>query len=897
VEDAFLTFEAVRLEKETADSKDNVAGDNATTDTLGGDSTEKKSASPVPPVNIHDLKTTGERVLARNPIARIFSTLPHLFLRDIVVRLIVRNEAPEPDTDEGRPGDEGSEHNEEPLADVIVDVGIGLLSITEGEDFLSPFNNEETANHDAPMKTQTSQSGSSPENEYLERRIRTGKGADGGIWLNVETPKLDKKPWKRHCSYPRAATSTSHNKRWARHEWFESTRNRVLQCSGLDIQARIFLGTKKELALVNSAYSWYSSDPDTYEGIDHTLYGFDHVAPGPTPSLLPPLPPAPPLSTGRSQDEGDDNGMLRSQVYQTDRNGIQCSELESCFYRVARGMTPTRCKVEHLPCENCAKCWRITEKTIEGSSESEYQYLDSFTPMPGLALSVSFRDPFEMNVDRLSLDALGLVISLFKKAPEEPATTVGEGGTDSAADAPKDDLPVVEVVTTPEPSRGYFSSFFFGGSASDKEALGRDSGFFSARRRKSVELKPAFPAYMKPENIQILGVYVSVIRLRVHVLRENDGPEHNTGFSFCYWAVNGEGLTLDQQTLTTDEKQFQDLRLDIAMLDINELKGIQKKVLLSVGIPYPTMNNDLGVSFASLSDIASRGQRPPWPTTACALLDVPAALESMVYESRERHGIQLRLLEVSSDHELTCESRTRTLINCQVGAMEVNLPWPIGTVITGMRTEAMKSLGFADVPPPPAQPASISEKISKDTATQYRLQLGGGRVRLGSMIDMRLPLTRLAGDICPEAGFSMETLLERVELSHGESSKKFAPTACSTKGVSLKRFPNLPDSVRLRILLFVEDLEPLEKALGVKKQPNSFLRCHAVNKGLGKLANKRGGKKKTQDPGYNMLLNRRQDLMTKLLTLDDEALENLWASHLKKEKKKKNSPRIGTKKH
>jgi hypothetical protein len=106
----------------------------------------------------------------------------------------------------------------------------------------------------------------------------------------------------------------------------------------------------------------------------------------------------------------------------------------------------------------------------------------------------------------------------------------------------------------------------------------------------------------------------------------------------------------------------------------------------------------------------------------------------------------------------------------------------------------------------------------------------------------------------------------------------------------------LPDGVRLRILLFVEDLEPLEKALGVKKQSNSFLRCHAVNKGLGKLATKKGVKKKTQDAGSHKVLNRRQDLMTKLLTLDDDTLENLWASHIRKEKKKKNAPGAGTKK-
>ena len=142
----------------------------------------------------------------------------------------------------------------------------------------------------------------------------------------------------------------------------------------------------------------------------------------------------------------------------------------------------------------------------------------------------------------------------------------------------------------------------------------------------------------------------------------------------------------------------------------------------------------------------------------------------------------------------------------------------------------------------------------------------------------------------------METLLEKVELSYGQGSKKVLPTACSSQGVSLKRFPNLPEKVRLRILLFVEDLEPLETALGVKKQSNSFLRCNAVNKGLAKIAARRVGKKKSLEASsHHKKVHRRQDIMTKLMTLDDDALEHLWVQHLRKEKKRKSGAN-GTKK-
>lgn len=891
VEDAFLTLEAYTkapATEEPAAPQDTADTENTTTEAPPGETTEKKptAANPPPPVDISELKTTGERVLAMNGMARIFSSIPHLFLRDIIVRLVVRGEdyeepLEEPSTLTSDP--ENDDTSDLDSAEVVVDIGIGLLSVTEGDDFLSPFNNdddEDGATNDgseAPsaMPTQ-SQFVASPENEYLTRRIRTGKGAEGGLWLNIVIPKYENAT-NHLFQTPRHDETVSHNMehRWARHEWLESTHNCVLRCSGLDIQARIFLGTKKELAQANSSYLWYNDDMSTYQGIDHTLYGFDHVVPGPTPNTLPPLAPAVHFSASRSMDEGDDNGNLRSQVYKTDRNGVQSSYIESCFYRVARGMAPTRCTLEHLPCENCRKCWEPSGKRT-GETVEERHILDSYTPMPGIALSVSFRDPLEMNVDRLSLDGLGLVIGLFKKEADSSEPVTGETEADSELLATEDTPPVAEVVAEPE-ARGYFSSFFFGSTQTEEEGSDnrRFSGLLSPRRRKAQP--PAFPSYMKPENIAILGVFVAEVRLRVHVMKEDDKQRHNAGHSFCYWDLKGDCLTLDQQKLSCDQKSFHDMRLDIALLEIQEFKGTFKKILVSAGVPFPTGENDY-ISLESLSS-RNRGSRPPWPTIASAMLDVPATLESMVYENRERHGVQVRLLQVTDQPE-TASEKIRTLINCQLGALEVNLPFKVGGVFQEIKSEAMKSLGLKKAEDPEVDAPDESQK---DKVTQYRAQLGGGRVRMNPLIDVRLPLTRLAGNICPESGFSIETLLERVELSYGESSKKLVPTANSAQGVSLKRLAGLPEHIRLRILLFLDDLEPLEQALGVRRQSNSFLRCNAVNKGLGRLATKRTKKKTTETTQKK--LNRRQELMNKLLTLDDEALEGLWASHQRKQRK------------
>ena len=873
MEDAFLTLEVVRKPLPSEDQSP-TDDEKSTTDTIPPEPPEKKATPPVAPIDIEDLKTAGERVLASNPIARIFSSIPHLFLRDILVRLVVKDESQENDR-KNESKDKNvvlaDEEDEIENAEVVVDLGIGLLSCTDGEDFLSPFNNDENLSQDGGsippiLKTQTSQSWSAPENEYLERRIRTGKGSDGGIWLNIVTPKSDNSHSHKALNRNYQTTSPDTNPRWARQAWLEATRYCVLRSSGLDIQARIFLGTKKELAQVNSSY--FLSDAEAFQDIDSTLFGFDHVVPGPTPNLLPPL--APPMST-RSYDDASVFADVRSQVYKADRNGIQSSNIASCFYRVARGMTPTRCTLEHLPCEDCEKCWEAAcERTSEPVDATHP--LDAVTPLPGLALSISFRDPLEINLDRISLDGLGLVIGLFKK-PEEALEQLPEDQEPMPVSGP-DTYPLKpEPPKTTKPSGGYFSSFFYGSQVDEAP-------------QKQQSLPPAFPTYMKPENIQILGVYAAGVRFRVHVMRLDDEERHNTGLSFCYWDARIGCLTFDQQKLTSDEKVFQDMRMDAAIVEMNEFKGTEQNIMLSSGTPYPEVEAEkLPVSTVGP---LSNSKRPPWPTTACALLDVQPSFESQLYESRERHGLQLRVLQVTEDPGKASE-KARSLINCQMGPAEVSLPWPVAAPFRGVKDEINKSL-FSVQEETDTEEAAAADESNTDTVKQYRFQFGGGRVALGKMMNVHLPLTRLAGDICPESGFSMETLVERAELSYGVSSEKLAPTANTAMGFSLRRLTTLPENVRLRILLFVDNLEPMERALQVKRQSNSFLRCTAVNKGLGKIAPKKIRRKAASTPENS--LNRRQELMNKLLTLDDDTLENLWTHHQKKQRKvKKKAPR------
>ena len=40
----------------------------------------------------------------------------------------------------------------------------------------------------------------------------------------------------------------------------------------------------------------------------------------------------------------------------------------------------------------------------------------------------------------------------------------------------------------------------------------------------------------------------------------------------------------------------------------------------------------------------------------------------------------------------TDSEKTRILVNCQVGVVEVNVPWPVGEIVHEVKSEAFKSL-------------------------------------------------------------------------------------------------------------------------------------------------------------------------------------------------------------
>jgi len=311
VEDASLTVEAVRLASTATEDKGEAAP---------GTQDRKKSVKTKP-----DPQTVGDRVLNENGLARALSAIPNLFLRDIRVLFVIRDEIYD------QPSQEETASSRCSIDDAIVDLSVEFLSVTDGDDFLANY--REGAEGEGDETESNFQKGSEDpmyedvmepvydQNEYLFKRIRTGRGPEGGILLRIYPPGK--------------ATGDMASKQrplWSRYTWESMTQYCFLRCSGLDLFSRIYLGTKEEVA---SGDVWFSEDNENYD-VDAMLFGVDYIAPGPQPPL-------PPIGRSDSILSSEDKYWVHegAMVYQEDDNGIQSSSIKSSFHRVARNMIPS----------------------------------------------------------------------------------------------------------------------------------------------------------------------------------------------------------------------------------------------------------------------------------------------------------------------------------------------------------------------------------------------------------------------------------------------------------------------------------------------------------------------------------------------------------------------------
>lgn len=821
VEDAFLVVEVCQKPDEPENESDaEKAAEGAKSESTKGKDSAADKKKPASKKAAKDM-TVGERVLENSAIARALSAVPHLFLRDCCVRLVVRGSEVTNETNE-----EISEK------DSVVDFGVELLSVTSGEDFLAHIRAElddsRTSFADEPAQRTTVSSHRSlssfasfdegSDNEFIVKRIRTGRGPEGGIWLKVFPPGRI-----RNRRLSDAGSDDSDTCRWARDRWMTNSQFCFFRCSGLDVLSRLYVGKQE----AESNEYWFYDEFI----VDTMLVGVDYVAPGPAPSL-------PPLDPNADKDALEAmQAMSEANAYVTDGNGIQSIRLKSVFHKVARGLQPTVCKAGHLPCETCSECW-----TGNGASAETLDHrLDSSTPLAGVVFNLSLNDPLEINVDRAVLEVIGQLQSYFSKKStlSEPEASVEE--------------PEAEVELS--------SSMHGGGMCMP-----------SQRQRSKIteNVMDSFPSYMQPENIEITGLHLAKIVVRIHVMR-SDGV-FDGGLSFCYWEAQTRCITMDLQTLSS-EKKLQDILVDIGEFTAVEYKGIGSDQLISLGLPHPEVSS----SDSNSSHSPKSSSRPPWPSTACALLGIPVPIETIHYESRERHALQIRYTAFSGSNA----DEDRSVVNVRVGVTSVDMPFKTKDAIYSVISESKRSV-FGTLEEGVKQKTNDEstnetpkrqEEMPKSSLLKCQVRVDGGRLNVYPVVNLCLPPSTFFAERSSLCGLFFETMLQRVEFAYGERAKVLK----SRRG-SLSRLAALPEGIRLRILLFVNDLGPLEIALGLKHEPNSFLRYRGVNKAIVKVA-KRSSKLKRKKSRSCITSERREEMLAELLSLNDTALQDLWSLH------------------
>ncbi|KAI2498342.1 hypothetical protein MHU86_16153 [Fragilaria crotonensis] len=533
----------------------------------------------------------------------------------------------------------------------------------------------------------------------------------------------------------------------------------------------------------------------------------------------------------------------------TDENGIQSNSVKSCFHKVARGLTPMLCSKDHLPTENCPYCW---EDTTRPNSYSEHPF-DSRTPLPGIVINVEFTEPIELNVDRSTLEVIGSIYALFAKKPD--AETVAD-----VEISKKDERPEMTSITQKLKNLAF------------------------RKKEKKEILREAFPSYMKPETIEIMGLYVSRIILRVHVMKM--GGIYDQGLEFRYWEAMLRCATVDMQMHTSKERTFHDIRCDLGYLVTNDCFGVERKQLLSLGVPLREMSDSDSISLSNINPIDKSTERTCWPNTAAILLQVPIMTEASDFESRESHGLQIRILSIGGND---VDVRNATM-NARVGVLAVELPHTLPADIETMVNQTVTSIFGPTGLPKNSPPVQTEDTTTMPILAKYAVRLDGGHFMWSPLVQVRLPVLKLGGEVSSDKEIFLETILNHVKLQYGKRSTLLVPQS----KLSLVRMAQLPEDVRMRILFFLNDLGPLEKALGIPRERNSFLRCRAVNKGIVKVAKRSTIKNPKRKKGVRMPSDprpTRQGILDELSKLDEHALGELWATHKNRSKNRINRTR------
>lgn len=457
-------------------------------------------------------------------------------------------------------------------------------------------------------------------------------------------------------------------------------------------------------------------------------------------------------------------------------------------------------------------CFYCWEECARHKSKSSSS-MGNLMPMPGFVFCLSITDPLEMNVDRNSLEAIGYIMSFF--TPKKDTTDDDQQEIDqdkSHSNSTKRD-------TYNDDGASDTSPFIF-----DEES---------------------FPSFMKPDCIYLSGVHVSQVIIRVEAIQ----PRPSSNLNFRFWQFVGQSIHVEETQVDADEQFSRDVTFHVGQIETEDFSGVCKKNLIMAGI-----NKEPHVSEGNVNHM---------PCTASRVLGVSYPLIS-----EETCAVHARLIRSDFPKgplgEETASAASRVgYVNFKMGMVDVDIDNNFMNDVTKMSHEAISILFKS-----PKKKKSVPKgDPTCSLKWLYQVSTVGGSLSYQPRIKMNIPNGTFRMRKRSE-GYSFETLLQRLGIEYGSYAFD-QPTA-----PSIVPLCSLPESLRMHILLYLDDLSSLEKVLTIKSKKKSsvFLRSHAVNKQLTKLGASSSLKMKLP---CQTEASRRQNALSRLHDLDTDSLEKL----------------------
>ena len=403
---------------------------------------------------------------------------------------------------------------------------------------------------------------------------------------------------------------------------------------------------------------------------------------------------------------------------------------------------------------------------------------------------------------------------------------------------------------------GYAISLFKSGSnpreseiiENDNETRRPPSSKESTKRgNSSTSQTECFPITFQPDAIYLSEMHLSKVIFRVHAISERQ--QHDMGLQFRYWQLVLQTAHLEEHQIISDDLLARDVICHVGQINCTDFVGICEKQMLAAGskheyhLPF-TASEVLGIT------------RPSIPDT---------------------YAVHCRLIMHSDTLMNKAESNASALytgfVDLKTGSLDIDINKSLFNEMATSANDAMfivfPKSETKELKTHVTMTKKTSDRPGSDPKWMFQVTTHGGHIKYFPLIEMTIPETVFKGKHGVN-GLLFDTFFEGLGVKYGSFQQQVLSQQLT--------LTSLPETLRMHILIFLDDLAPLEQVLHIhsKKGASIFLRSHRINKMLSSLK-----ETKKCEHAINEKGGRRKKLLKRLQRLDDDNLEHLLQTHYK----------------